>query len=195
MSPKRNIESASHPINCAMLGDGMIGKTCLTLSYSTKRFIDEYTATIHDNYKVKVQKEGQDFPVSVFDTAGQNDFEDLRVYTYQESEVLVLCFSVCDRDSFASVFNSWIPEIKRHMKKKRPIILVGTQTDMRTGNKETEVSREEGHAMAKLIGAVKYVECSAKDGSGVSDVFGQVLGCALRRRKRNNSFLGRIFQR
>ena len=37
-------------VHCAMLGDGMVGKTCLTLSYTQKLFTDHYTATVFDNY-------------------------------------------------------------------------------------------------------------------------------------------------
>ena len=37
-------------VYCAILGDGMVGKTCLTLSYTEDSFTDTYTATVFDNY-------------------------------------------------------------------------------------------------------------------------------------------------
>ena len=37
-------------VHCAVLGDGMVGKTCLTLSYTQRAFTDTYTATVIDNY-------------------------------------------------------------------------------------------------------------------------------------------------
>ena len=37
-------------VHCSMLGDGMVGKTCLTLSYTQRLFTDHYTATVFDNY-------------------------------------------------------------------------------------------------------------------------------------------------
>ncbi|XP_076441579.1 cell division control protein 42 homolog [Babylonia areolata] len=119
-------------VHCALLGDGMVGKTCLTLSYTQHLFTDRYTATVFDNYPAPVCVGGEEFTVSVFDTAGQMDHESLRAYTYQMSEVLVLCFSVCDRESFYSVVNCWLPEIQRHTKGRRPLLLVGTQIDLRT---------------------------------------------------------------
>ncbi|BFZ07790.1 hypothetical protein BsWGS_10829 [Bradybaena similaris] len=181
-------------VHCAMLGDGMVGKTCLTLSYTQKSFTDTYTATVFDNYPVPLHVGGQDFIISLFDTAGQSDFEDLRAYTYKESEVLVLCFSVIERDSFSSVCNSWIPEIKRHTKRRRPVILVGTQIDMRNGN-EGEVSTEEGEAMAKAIGADCYIECSAKRKDGLKEVFEHVVFSALKFRKKKVNIIGRFFSR
>ena len=43
-------EGCENYVHCAMLGDGMVGKTCLTLSYTQQRFTDHYTATVFDNY-------------------------------------------------------------------------------------------------------------------------------------------------
>lgn len=43
-------EVSDKHVHCAMLGDGMVGKTCLTLSYTEKSFTDTYTATVFDNY-------------------------------------------------------------------------------------------------------------------------------------------------
>lgn len=125
----------------------------------------------------------------------QSDFEDFRAHVYDNSDVLVLCFSVIDAESFVSICHSWLPEIRRHAKRKLPIILVGTQTDMRNGVHRTEVKLEEGRQLAKLIGAEVYVECSAKNRKGLNDVFNRVIEAALVRRKRKNSFLRRLLQR
>ena len=43
-------EGCENYVHCALLGDGMVGKTCLTLSYTQHFFTDHYTATVFDNY-------------------------------------------------------------------------------------------------------------------------------------------------
>ena len=43
-------EGCENYVHCALLGDGMVGKTCLTLSYTQQVFTDHYTATVFDNY-------------------------------------------------------------------------------------------------------------------------------------------------
>ena len=43
-------EGGERYVHCALLGDGMVGKTCLTLSYTQHLFTDHYTATVFDNY-------------------------------------------------------------------------------------------------------------------------------------------------
>ena len=123
----------------------------------------------------------------------QSDYESLRAYTYQESEVLVLCFSVCDRESFYSVVNSWLPEIQRHTKRRRPLLLVGTQIDLRTSTAQDEVTTEEGSNLAKLIGADCYIECSARNQEGLQQVFEHVVFSALKYRKKKNKIFSRIF--
>ena len=47
--------SCENYVHCAMLGDGMVGKSCLTLTYTQKHFTDHYTATVFDNYSGKFQ--------------------------------------------------------------------------------------------------------------------------------------------
>ena len=68
------------------------------------------------------------------------------------------------------------------------MILVGTKTDLRGDEStkrmlgaqgQTTVSSEQGVAVAKEIGA-KYIECSAKTGVGVQEVFHLALRESMR---------------
>jgi len=90
----------------------------------------------------------------------------------------LICFSLIHRASFENVSLSWIPEIRRSGT-IAPIILVGTKLDLREDmEKKSEapkalarVAYNEGVALAKKIGAAKYVECSALTQKGVKEVF------------------------
>jgi cell division control protein 42 len=62
-------------------------------------------------------------------------------------------------------------------------LIVGTQTDLRDDpsvreklgkQKMTPVKKEDGERMAKELGAVKYVECSALTQYKLKDVFDEV---------------------
>ena len=65
-----------------------------------------------------------------------------------------------------------------------PVILVGNKIDLRSDRDRVKVlaakgqrhvTYKEGVAWAKKIGAVAYVECSAKEGQGLVNVFEQAL--------------------
>jgi cell division control protein 42 len=66
-----------------------------------------------------------------------------------------------------------------------PCLIVGTQTDLREdpgvvaklGRQAAKpVKKEDGERMAKALGAVKYVECSALTQFKLKDVFDEVNG-------------------
>lgn len=40
-------------VHCALLGDGMVGKTSLTSSFVMQEFSSNYTATVFDNHAGK----------------------------------------------------------------------------------------------------------------------------------------------
>lgn len=75
-------------------------------------------------------------------------------------------------------------------------MIVGTQTDLRDDpsvreklgkQKMTPVKKEDGERMAKELGAVKYVECSALTQYKLKDVFDEVvIRCRSNARRRAN---------
>jgi len=77
-----------------------------------------------------------------------------------------------------------------------PIILVGCKKDLRRDPRTIEelrktsqrpVTPEEGLAVSQKIGAKSYLECSAKSGEGVREVFQYATRAALLNRKTGGS--------
>ncbi len=96
-----------------------------------------------------------------------------------------MCFSVVNRSSFVNCKEKWHSELVHHLGDSLPpFMLIGTKSDLRDDPKtledvkrkgETVVSEAEGKALAKQIGAVKYLECSAMANIGVKEVFDEVI--------------------
>ena len=70
----------------------------------------------------------------------QEDFNKLRVLSYINSDVFLVCFSVANPESFTKVQDSWVPEL-RHYIPDTPFILVGTQVDIRQDKMDRQVNK------------------------------------------------------
>ncbi|VDM33734.1 unnamed protein product [Hydatigera taeniaeformis] len=173
-------------IKCVLVGDGAVGKTCLLMKKVTGNFPTSYIPTVFDNYTVPIEIGKTTYRLSLIDTAGQEAYENIRRHVYPDTSVFVLCFSVTLRSSFCNVVDKWVRDI-RSVCPTTPILLVGCQTDLRGGSNSTATPYSEGKKLAKDIGAVQYVECSAKTNDGVDDVFNKaiLIGAGLKTRKRS----------
>ena len=52
----------------------------------------------------------------VFDTAGQEEYADVRKLAYPDTNVLIIAFSIVSRSSFDNVKNVWMKEMKEYMR-------------------------------------------------------------------------------
>lgn len=123
----------------------------------------------------------------LYDTSGQDSYDRLRPLSYPQTNVMLVCFSIPEPDSFQNVIEKWIPEV-RHFCPNTPIILVGNKLDKRN---DADVIRElrelgkkpisysEGQSLKTKVKAAGYVECSAKTSRGVADVFEAAVAVAL----------------
>ncbi|ODV58764.1 Rho family GTPase CDC42 [Ascoidea rubescens DSM 1968] len=174
-------------IKCVVVGDGAVGKTCLLISYTTNKFPANYVPTVFDNYAVTVMIGDEPYTIGLFDTAGQEDYDRLRPLSYPSTDVFLVCFSVISPPSFENVKEKWFPEVHHHCPGV-PRLIVGTQIDLRDDplikerlqkQRLSAITFETGSRLAKELGAVKYVECSALTQKGLKNVFDEAIVAAL----------------
>ncbi|KAI4519150.1 hypothetical protein K523DRAFT_325516 [Schizophyllum commune Tattone D] len=170
-----------------IVGDGACGKTCLLIVFSKGTFPEVYVPTVFENYVADVEVDGKHVELALWDTAGQEDYDRLRPLSYPDSHVILICFAVDSPDSLDNVQEKWYSEVT-HFCNGLPIILVGLKKDLRRDPRVIEelrrtnqrpVTPEEGMAVAQKINAKHYLECSAKTGEGVREVFQYATRAAL----------------
>lgn len=175
-------------IKAVVVGDGGVGKTCLLISYTTNTFPNDYIPTVFDNYSASVMIDGEPIKLGLWDTAGQLEYDRLRPLLYPQTEIFLCCFSVISPLLWQNVKLKWIPEIMHHSPRDILVLLVGTKTDLRDephvldelyAKNEKPVTTQQGHKLAKDIGAVKYLECSLATQSGVQELFDYAIRVVL----------------
>ncbi|KAJ2842989.1 GTP-binding protein Rho1 [Coemansia brasiliensis] len=164
-----------------IVGDGACGKTCLLIVFSKGQFPELYVPTVFENYVADVEVDGKQVELALWDTAGQEDYDRLRPLSYPDSHVILICFAIDSPDSLENVQEKWISEVM-HFCQGLPIILVGCKADLRSMPGASDsglVTYDQGQHTANKIKAHKYMECSAKTGAGVREVFEEATRAAL----------------
>ncbi len=134
------------------------------ITYSTNKFPTEYVPTVFDNYGIcfliaycyQIKKtltksinklvyfwnkavdlviSGQNYTLALFDTAGQEGFDQLRPIAYPQTDIFLVCFSTVFPTSLVNIQKHWISEIKKYCP-STPFLLVGTKIDLRNNPDE-----------------------------------------------------------
>ena len=104
--------------------------------------------------------------MNIWDTAGQESYRSLAKLYYRDAKAAVVVFDVCSLESFKQV-EFWIGELDVSETFGHYVVIVGNKIDL---EESRVVSDEDGKALAAKSGAV-YLEASAKDGTGVKEIF------------------------
>ncbi|KAL9643562.1 hypothetical protein ABK040_010175 [Willaertia magna] len=171
------VKSMKEHYKYVVVGNGNVGKTCMSMVLTVGRLADfDFIPTVYDNYVIDYEDEpfnNKLIKLSIWDTAGSDSFDRLRPLYYPQTDLFILCFSVANYykivDSFDSITKNWMVELK-HYNPETPILLCATKIDLRENKKELFkllklenpiISKEEGEAKAKEIGAIGYIETSS----------------------------------
>lgn len=73
-----------------IVGSGSCGKTALLMVQSGESFPKEYIPTVFENYVSRIEFQGKTVELSLWDTAGQEEYDRLRPLSYPDTGFVCL---------------------------------------------------------------------------------------------------------
>lgn len=118
-----------------LIGDSGVGKSCLLLQFTDKRFKNDHDLTIGVEFGSKVVSLGsENVKLQIWDTvfptqAGQESFRSITRSYYRSAVSALLVFDLTKRDSFESL-GDWLAETKSNANPTLSVTLVGNKADL-----------------------------------------------------------------
>jgi len=156
-----------HLFKYIIVGDTAVGKSCLLLQFTDKRFQPVHDLTIGVEFGSRtITIDGNQIKLQIWDTAGQEKFRSITRSYYRGGAGALLVYDITRRETFEHL-TMWLEDCRKYSNQNIVIMLIGNKCDLE--NKRA-VSREEGEAFAKQHG-VTFLETSAKTAENVEQAF------------------------
>ncbi|XP_068777793.1 ras-related protein Rab-2B isoform X3 [Struthio camelus] len=151
-----------------IIGDTGVGKSCLLLQFTDKRFQPVHDLTIGVEFGARmISVENKQIKLQIWDTAGQESFRSITRSYYRGAAGALLVYDITRRETFNHL-TSWLEDARQHSSSNMVIMLIGNKSDLES---RRDVRKEEGEAFAREHGLV-FMETSAKTAANVEEVKG-----------------------
>jgi len=169
-------------VSIKLVAAGDSSKISLLFALKGDRINDRYTPAIFENYTQGYEQDDVKYSIHLWDTPGQDEYDRLRPISYHESDVVLLCFALDDRQTLQNVNERWIIEVKLYCKDAK-IILVGMNSDLRRIGNPNHVSDEEAKQFCIDNGLFEYIPCSARTMENINKIFPAVVRACQTKKK------------
>lgn len=143
-----------------------VGKSCLLLQFTDKRFQPVHDLTIGVEFGARmINIENKQIKLQIWDTAGQESFRSITRSYYRGAAGALLVYDITRRDTFNHL-TRWLEEARQNSNSNMAIMLIGNKSDL---EHRRAVSYKEGEQFAKENGLI-FLETSAKTAANVEDV-------------------------
>jgi len=150
-----------------LIGDSVVGKSCLLLRFADNTYTDSYISTIGVDFKTRtLDIDGKTVKLQIWDTAGQERFRTITSSYYRGAHGIIVVYDVTDKVSFNNV-KQWLGEIDRYACQSVNKLLVGNKADL---VEKKVVDYNESKEFADSLG-ISFLETSAKSAQNVEEAF------------------------
>ncbi|CAO0799121.1 unnamed protein product [Mucor circinelloides] len=159
-------------IKYIIVGDSGVGKSCLLLQFTDKRFYAgrELTIGVEFGTRFITMQDGKQIKLQIWDTAGQESFRSITQSYYRGAAGALLVYDISRRETFEHV-STWLADVRKHANPHTTVVLVGNKCDLE--GRQRQVTREEGEKFARDNDIPLFIETSAKSAENVEEVFAQ----------------------
>lgn len=150
-----------------IVGDTAVGKSCLLLQFTDKRFQPVHDLTIGVEFGSRVVTvDSHQIKLQIWDTAGQEKFRSITRSYYRGAAGALLVYDITRRETFEHL-SSWLEDCRKYSNQNIIIMLIGNKVDL---DSKRAVTRQEGEEFAKKNG-LYFLETSAKTADNVEQAF------------------------
>lgn len=153
-----------------MLGDTNTGKTSLVLRFAEGYYREEARSSTVGAFFItkRLQVQGITCKLSIWDTAGQEQFKCMAPMYYRNAAAAIVCYDVTSPSSYKTM-RFWVDELHRNIPAGNIVICIAaTKTDL-----APQIDLTEAEQMANSMGAM-FVDTSAKTNTNVIGLFRKV---------------------
>lgn len=168
--------SYSYLFKYIVIGDLCVGKSCILLQFTDKRFHNLHEMTIGVEFGSRnLNINDKTIKLQIWDTAGQESFRSITRSYYRGSCAAILVYDITRRETFTHL-SRWLDEVRHNSHQHAVVMLVGNKCDVESSKRQ--VSKEEGVEFARERGLL-FTEASAKTGEEVDAIFNDVAVAVL----------------
>lgn len=164
---ERIIMSYAYLFKYIIIGDTGVGKSCLLLQFTDKRFQPVHDLTIGVEFGARmITIDTKQIKLQIWDTAGQESFRSITRSYYRGAAGALLVYDITRRETFNHL-TRWLEEARQNSNANMAIMLIGNKSDL---DHRRAVSTKEGEQFAKENGLI-FLETSAKTAANVEEAF------------------------
>lgn len=165
-----------------LLGESAVGKSSIVHRFVKNTFDDMRESTIGAAFltqTISLPEVNTTVKFEIWDTAGQERYKSLAPMYYRNANAALCVYEITSKASFQKA-QDWIKELKKQAPEGIVVALVGNKADLADERQVDEAEVDEylrqlsQEAETDGLKPVIHMECSAKSGDGVLDIFNAI---------------------